>query len=128
MTDDTKWLTIPEAAAALGKSQRTIQRMISTHRLPTMRRAGRVLVGVGGDIPPESDIILADQLTVRDKVARLQAELDRVKATLAAVISERDYLRAALEREQTVTLATLTTTRQIDAPRGSGDRPWWKFW
>ncbi len=127
----TNFVTLAEAARVLGKSPRTIQRMIGDGRLTVTRQGRRVVVDLDAINTPESDTVDDIGTTkddMGDKMAELVAELAQVKATLESVTQERDYLRQTLTREQELHAMSLTLTRQIDAPRGDPSRPWWRFW
>ena len=113
MADDERWVTITEATKLLGKSDRTIRRYEAKGELPSVRRAGRVYVNVAGlpIIEPEPEPEPEPDLQA------LQVEVERLRAVLEQVKSERDYLRQLLA-------VSLAENKQLEP----GRRQWWQFW
>ncbi len=114
-----------EAARVMGVSRRTIQRRIQAGQLATVDAGGVryvVLDDTEVSAPPP-----AARVATGEEVAALRAEL-------AAVTSERDYLRQQLTGALGV-LHAHGVTRMIDAPSQPErtaqkplQRAWWRFW
>lgn len=99
-------VTLTDAAARLGKSERTIRRMIASGKLPTVTIGGRTCVQLGGaDTPPASDNTpvtatantvtdggtlseLRDRLedSLRDRIRHLEAENERLWSLVHAAL------------------------------------------
>jgi len=112
--DRERWCTIQEAAGQLGKSERTVRRMVSANKLAYKRDGRRLLVNLAGVVPAETDRV---DMTV--EVARLQAQVDKLTVLVDQLTGERDYLRSALASALRLQQAA------IEAPKA---RQWWQFW
>jgi hypothetical protein len=113
-----KWMTISQAVAETGKSERTIRRWIATHRLPTQRKAGRLLVNLA-DIGPDIEQATPATPDTSGALSDCQAKVAQLEAVLAEVISERDYLR------QAHMMALASNQKLIEAPARRAWRwPW----
>jgi hypothetical protein len=124
MTDDhqPQWVTIAQAAKALGKSERTIRRLMATDKLTVDRTPAGVRLDIAGLSPDTT----ADNGPASPDLAAILAENDRLKAVLEQVTQERDYLRQALAREQSVIMSLTAQPKQLEAP--GKRRSWWQFW
>ena len=115
MDTQERWVTVAVAAKALGKSERTIRRWVADGKIPSDRTTPVLRVDIAGLTP-------AHATTTPDaasEVAALQAEIERLRAVLAEVREDRDYLRQALA-------ASLSTDRQLTdgRPRRRFRWPW----
>lgn len=96
------WLSIDDAARALGISSRTIRRRLNSGELAGERRGREWLVRMPDVAPSEVDTLrdtvqrLTDNVTSLSKrLSDVEAERDRARELLEAVTGERDYLRQA---------------------------------
>lgn len=121
-TNRHEWLTVAEAARALGKAERTIRRWAKTGKVPTDRTGPGLRVDVGGLLPPHAGTVPA----VLTELDLLQAENERLRESLDDARAERDYLREALARAQAVALALSGEPRQLTdgRPRRRWRWPW----
>jgi hypothetical protein len=111
-----KWLTIPQAVAETGKSERTIRRWIAEKRLATRRESGRVLVNLA-DLPPaySAEVEAGQRDDCQARVRQLEADITRLSELLAEVRGERDYLRQ---------LHAMKEARQLEAATPPARRTW----
>ena len=72
MTGD-EWMTVPDAARLLGKSERTIRRWIDAGKLDTDRIGPRLLVQVPGEMADKGQAMPSDKVTIAVLEARVQA-------------------------------------------------------
>ena len=111
MTDsDGQWVTVAQAALALGVSQRTVRRWAETGKLPIRRNVRPCVVAVAdiaGQTPDTSG-----------QGEELQAEIARLREHIQELVQERDYLR--------MLSATLASSQQrlLDAPSRRWRWPW----
>ena len=88
MTDDGgQWVTVAQAAQALGVSQRTVRRWAEVGKLPIRRDVRPHVVNIAGQRPDTSD-------AVAGQVGDLEAEIARLRERVQELVQERDYLRA----------------------------------
>lgn len=123
-------VSLSEAAVLLGLSPDTVMRRIRAGALTGHKDAAgrwRVRLPPGAEsaeLAPqtaagaESGAATAERAAEPAEVIRLQAELDGVRATLAAVELHRDSLTAELEarRREVAELHVLLQQRQLPAP------------
>lgn len=88
MTDD--WQTIPEAARALGKSERTLYRWARQGRIPVDRSVSPLVVNVGN---VSTGTPLAAKVA-QGELEGLRSEIERLRERIQELVQERDYLRA----------------------------------
>lgn len=118
----SKWVTMTEAVAIFGKSERTLRRWVEEGRIEARRERGRVLLLVhvtktAGDRPPGH---APDRTETADITP---AELAELKTRLEEVTRQRDYLEGALGA------ALQTQQKLIEArPYFESPRRWWEFW
>lgn len=115
-----RWVTMPEAVAHFGRSERTLRRWMDRGQLRHKNEGGRALVfitalpdtapdsaGPEPDIAPDAAPVTPDKGPDSDRptpdsppdpaeVAQLRADLASAQAALAEVRNERDFLRQAL--------------------------------
>jgi len=96
--DNDKWVTVSEAAALLGCSERTVWRRVKAEELDIDRSVTPHLVRVS-DVVSDRVVTETDNVSelseLRLQVASLEAEVERLREVLQEVRSERDYLRSA---------------------------------
>jgi len=134
MTDNLgHWVTVAEAAALLGKSERTIWRWIDKGELPIDRDQTPHLVDVGGrDVDTGIDVNLDTSDTSQTErgslIERLQTENDRLRAAnerLGLELRHAEDTLARLEQEHNrLWTVHASVTRALPAPRDR--RPWWE--
>jgi hypothetical protein len=123
--DETEWITISEAVARSGKSERTIRRYVAEGLVTSKREGKRLLVSLPDLLkhvsPPdwsdESKPAAPTDLQAENR--RLQAELDKSQALLQATAADRDYLRQAL--------AAALNAQQTLLEAGPRRRWWWPW-
>ena len=101
---DGKWMTVPDAARLLGKSERTIHRWIDAGKLDTDRAGPRLLVQVPGEIGQATP---SDKVTIAVLEARVQA--------LEALVQELSTDKQAWMRQAHMLAAG--GSRQLEAGR-----------
>lgn len=132
MSDAPQWLTVPQAARVLGKSERQVYRLAKQGQIPTIKQRGRIFVKV-------SDVGAED-----DKKQHDPSEVVRLKQQVKDLTEERDYLRQALalsmqnitklleagEQSQTTTTEGPTPPREKPPPvDDQAGRRWsWRRW
>lgn len=123
-----KWVTISEAVGLLSLSERTIRRYVADGNLSSRRERGRLWVNLA-DILPAPATPTPDTPDSPAKVAKLQAEIDRLQALLQAATEDRDYLRqalaTALTTQQKLIEATLPTP--LRQAQDVAARPRWRW-
>ena len=106
MTDE--WLTLTEAAARLGISERTLQRRIADETFQTKTEHGRkyvLLTGDGTDTTTDSQNNLSD----KDYIIEMQKEqIEHLKQLLDDALQD---VRESKKRSDTI---VLSITRQMD--------------
>ena len=128
MDINERWVTVAEAAEALGKSERTIRRWLADGKVAGDRTGPAILVDIAGHMPPadvpkpEGDTTTPD---VAGEVAALQAEIERLREALDTCQAERDRLWQSLDNAQAIALA-LTGERRLLTER-VGERPRRRF-
>jgi len=114
MTD--KWVTLQQAAAALGVGETSIRRRIASGKLESKKDAGRVYVRLETEDQPqpaESDLRqLVQVLKVQN--AELNQRLEEA--------SQQNNQAQQLAAMQQQTIQDMNQ-RLLEAPV-----PWWKFW
>ena len=121
-----RWVGVAEAAALLGKSDRTIRRMVSDGRLTSRKDGARLLVEVS-DVLPASAGLVSDVSSPDVIIASLRAELDTLRGYVEHLSDENDKLWRQVEAQQSV-IEALTQVREQKAIEGPAVRPWWQFW
>lgn len=142
-------LTIRQAAAMTGLSDRTIRRRVKEGELPAQivqrngqdvwsidpgdlaawaQATGTPLQDPGHEVTGAGEVQGAVNPATRGQppaevVNALQVALDAARQALQEVQAERDWLRAHVD----------TLTRALPAPATAADRdghrrPWWRFW
>jgi len=116
-------LTIAEAAARLGKSERTIRRMVASGKLNTIDINGRVCVQFAGtdthgQMTGKSVTAPADVRTNVRPVSHPEA--DALRDTIRRQDSEIAYLRGELTAARETVQAL---TRMLPAPKGNARPP-----
>ena len=114
-TNEGHWLTIKAAAETLGRPERTIRRWATDGKLPADRSGPVILVDIAGHTAATGPATTAKVTTTADEMATLRAENETLRAVLAEVRSERDYLRQA--HAATVQSVALLTERAGERPR-----------
>lgn len=118
----SRWVTMTEAIAIFGKSERTLRRWVEDGRIEARRERGRVLllVHVGKADTNRTTAAAPDRTESADITP---AELAELKTRLEEVTRQRDYLEQALA-------AAMSKIPAIEAGAESKTpaRPWWKFW
>jgi excisionase family DNA binding protein len=136
-----RWLTIAEAAAALGTSPDTVRRRIRRSELVVQRRARQVRVrvdGVHGSVQgsmhgtaeqPHSN----DQ--VAELVATLRAQLEVKDQQIAQLHTLLTQAQRALPAGRSASTSPGFTGRDFEGvpaetPQQPAEhrRPWWRFW
>lgn len=110
-----RWVTIPQAAALLDKTERTIRRWVTDGDIPSQHVGRRLMVDVGARVAPETD-----PATLQKQVDLLRADVTHLQTLVDQLTGERDYLRSAL--------AGALQLRQtaIEGPRRGWRWPWSK--
>ncbi len=134
MTNDSQWVTIPEASALLSKSERTIYRWVSANRLTVRDTPEGKLVDVSDEItlPGARPSDVSDSDTQTAEMAKLQSDNDRLSDRVSQMTDERDYLRQQVDRleglleSQNVIIQTMQMTKQKALPDPARRRSWWK--
>lgn len=146
------WVTIPEAAAAMGLSSDTIRRRIKTGELVSQRDPrGRYLVEVE-DLASVDARLESDQLAGAQVDPAIALELEHTRELLEEVRRQRDMLETQVEAQQKQieadaveraelrqllamhmqqSQARLAVPMSADAgstPQRASQRPWWRFW
>ena len=142
-------LTIREAAAMTGLSDRTIRRRVKDGELPAQivqrngqdvwqidpgdlaawaQATGTPLQDPGHEVTGAGEVQAAGDPATRGQspaevVNALQVQLDAARQALQEVQAERDWLRAHVDG-LTRALPAPATAADRDEPR----RPWWRFW
>ena len=104
---DEQWLTVNDAADALGVTERTVRRRMSKGQVEYEKRSGRIYVKVSVERVESPD----------DVIYRLKLEIEKLESLLEAANSERDYLRSMLA------MNISKDQKQIEARSY-----WWQFW
>lgn len=107
--DIARWVTIREAAALLGKSERTIRRWVSSGRLGINRDVSPHRVDISGYAPAEPD---------KPDVDTLVAENERLKRRVKELEADKIFLQNALA------MALANQQKLIEAPRKKFKWPW----
>ena len=110
-TNEGRWVTIKAAAALLNTPERTLRRWAAAGKLPTDRSGPVILVDIAATGPATTAKVTA----TADEMAALRAEIERLRAVLAEVRSERDYLRSAVAAS--MQNIALLTERAGERPR-----------
>lgn len=100
-------LSIPDAAIALGVSQNTVRRRLTSGLLMGNKVGGKWLINLE-NVPPQRDAA-----TNQDLVDQLKARVTAQDNELAAKNMQIDQLHQLLARGALI---------------ASTARPWWKFW
>ncbi len=134
--------TYTEAARILGVSRRTISRRIQSGELPTVEVDGarRVVLDIPDGAQPAPDAPTGTP----GHVPAQEVGIAQLRARLEAVESERDHLRATVDKlagtvdRLTISLAQLSGTVVEQRALGASEvntaapepaqRPWWAFW
>ena len=111
MTD--KWVTLQQAAAALGVGETSIRRRIASGKLEAKKDAGRVYIRLDTEDQDESDLRQLVQV-LQDQNAALNQRLEE-----ASRQNDQAQQLAAMQQQ---TIQDMNQ-RLLEAPV-----PWWKFW
>ena len=146
--NNDNWLTIAQAAARLGVSERTVYRRVEKGDLPKKTVDERTLVLVTEDQSPVSQI--ADKVTI----ARLEAERDALARDvnrLEEINQQKDKviesLNQTLQNEQSNLMAMMANHQKLleaqtsepardepppatapDPPPAAPPKKWWQLW
>ena len=111
--DRRHWVTVAEAAEALGKSDRTIRRWIADGKIPVDRTGPVIRVDIGRRCH-DTDTTTPTVAELQAMVSRLEGEVDYLRQALAVSLStQRDIVRALPEPEP----------ETLEEPKGA--RPSW---
>jgi hypothetical protein len=112
MSNKGKWITLQQAAAALGVGETSIRRRIASGKLESKKDAGRVYIRLDTE-DQESDLRqLVQVLKVQN--AELNQRLEEA--------SQQNNQAQQLAAMQQQTIQDMNQ-RLLEAPP-----PWWKFW
>ena len=120
-TQQQRWVSVAEAARALGKAERTVRRWVSAGKIASDRTGPGLRVDIGGLLPAHAGTVPA----VLTELDLAHAELERLREALDDTRAERDYLREALQRAQAVALAVAGERPQLTV--GERRRWWWPW-
>jgi len=116
MSNKGKWITLQQAAAALGVGETSIRRRIASGKLEAKKDAGRVYIRLDTEDQPqpaESDL--------RQLVQVLQEQNAALNQRLEEASRQNDQAQQLAAMQQQ-TIQDLNQ-RLLEAPV-----PWWKFW
>lgn len=105
--DDQRWVTVTDAAALLGKSERTIRRWVADNKLEVDKSETPYLVNVTGMIPAHAGP--SDQ----GDIAALKAEIKALKAQIEGLETLIDELRGQRDYLRQVIAASLTQSQKL---------------
>lgn len=109
----TDWVTVKEAAVALGVSERTLQRHIAVGKVKSKLENGRRLVYVNdNDIEATTDVPVDVQQLLNEKdahIEQLKSEIEHLRQVLAET---QRQLEESSSRSDTI---ILQLTRQLDS-------------
>lgn len=88
------WVLIPDAAALLGVSTRTIERRIAGGQLERQERDGRVFVGIPDDLRAPADRMIeavqADALQLRAMAASITSTAEQTLSVMQSALARAD--------------------------------------
>jgi len=113
MSNKGKWITLQQAAAALGVGETSIRRRIASGKLEAKKDAGRVYIRLDTEDQDESDLRQLVQV-LQDQNAALNQRLEE-----ASRQNDQAQQLAAMQQQ---TIQDMNQ-RLLEAPV-----PWWKFW
>lgn len=101
MTPAATWMTIPDAAALLGCSTRTVERKLAAGKFDRQEREGRVLVAVPDTLRAPADrmveAVRADASQMRDLTASIAATAEQSIQVMRATLDRADAAKATAE-------------------------------
>jgi len=111
-----KWVTLQQAAAALGLGETSIRRRIASGKLESKKENGRVYVRLGAEAQePEEESDLRQLVQVlKEQNAELNQRLEE-----ASQQNDQAQQLAAMQQQ---TIQEMNQ-RLLEAPR-----KWWRFW
>tara|TARA_Y100000296_G_scaffold69636_1_gene83587 strand:- start:32 stop:385 length:354 start_codon:yes stop_codon:yes gene_type:complete len=116
MSNKGKWITLQQAAAALGVGETSIRRRIASGKLESKKDAGRVYIRLDTEAQePE------EESDLRQLVQVLQEQNAALNQRLEEASRQNDQAQQLAAMQQQ-TIQDLNQ-RLLEAPV-----PWWKFW
>ena len=107
------WVLIPDAAALLGVSIRTIERRIAGGQLPRQERDGRVYVGIPDELRAPADRMIeavqADAVQLRAMAASITSTAEQTLSVMQSALARAD---AATVMAEARTMSAEARTRR----------------
>jgi len=117
MSNKGKWITLQQAAAALGVGETSIRRRIASGKLEAKKDDGRVYVRLDTEDQPQPE----EESDLRQLVQVLQEQNAALNQRLEEASRQNDQAQQlAAMQQQTI---QDMNQRLLEAPV-----PWWKFW
>ena len=124
-------VTLSQAAAALGVSERTVRRRIAKGALPSGWTAvdgrGGLIVTVTDARTLEPARLNAVSVTAPDIVAELRSQIETLHEELTAAREREAWLRQRVEQAE-AERSELVARVPLALPPAPERRPWWRFW